>query len=773
MSTRRPITSGQSSRLQSARKASPASAFLMRTALIALAMMVPAFLAAFLVSPIFSSTHPNELLAILVAFGVGMAVVSLLVGTVEAGLLGTAAFLTLFLYLAADPWKMVPEYAISGLFMIAALVALFLSVRGHYLRSLRFALVASTIFALSWELGSAPPVWVMAMVLLGLVTPPLVLWSLTPTQDRKRAKQEARNKPNSFSTSSANNRNERDGKGIVSTVDAVIPRHDFQAVVGMIELKRRFADALFQIACGWEAGTVSQERKKGQAFKLRVDQLRERLGGVDKTDTLDEAPKINTSERVVIAGSERTTPVRNGILLYGEAGNGKTFMAEALAGELGLPFMCFSKGSIASKWIGQTTQQLLAVFAKAQEKAPVVLFIDELDGLLLDRDHIGSGYTEGRELVNTFLVEIERLRQSQVIVLGATNHLEAVDSAAIRDGRFDFKIEVPPPDEAARRALLHQIGRFRGAPCVLSKDTEKLLLKRWEGYSATRVLAITRETAELVCSRPPDDSGSVPLGIDDFKRALSNIQGTRGARLPEDAPRLDQVILNQTTQDDLASLLWRISHPEETAKAGGSLPTGILFYGPPGTGKTMTAKALAKESRWSFLTTSGLDLMSAADSVKNLMKEAREARPALIYIDEADNILASRGGGRASPVLNELLAVMDGAGGRLNEVIFVAATNCPENIDPAALRGGRFTEKFHFQLPDQAMLTRYLCGWMSRTRAKVSLNIEVMAAILAGESLANVEAILAAAINHALSRQNGDGLTPDDLIHARARVRYN
>lgn len=195
---------------------------------------------------------------------------------------------------------------------------------------------------------------------------------------------------------------------------------------------------------------------------------------------------------------------RNGILLHGEPGNGKTGFAEALAGELQVPFIQLTYGDVSSKWVGEMPRVISNVFAYAQRSAPCVLFIDEIDSFITSRDQ-ASGNAEDLKITNTLLTEIVNLRAHRVVLVAATNYLKNLDSAAIREGRFDFKVEVTQPDEHARLGLLEQ-GLQKHVPGALA-DTEVLrsMAMRWNGFSVSRIVAVTKAIPSVL-GDPPDQT---------------------------------------------------------------------------------------------------------------------------------------------------------------------------------------------------------------------------------------------------------------------------
>ncbi|NPT56087.1 AAA family ATPase [Paraburkholderia sp. 5N] len=148
-------------------------------------------------------------------------------------------------------------------------------------------------------------------------------------------------------------------------------------------------------------------------------------------------------------------------------------------------------GSVASKWVNETPAKVKAAFAQALKLGQGVFFIDEFDSYVAPRE--SGTHHMARDLTNVILTEVGRLRgSSQIILIAATNDIAALDSAAIREGRFDFKVEVPAPDLEARKAILRRsVGEAMGFH-ALSAPMLANLAARWEGFSAARLASVGR-----------------------------------------------------------------------------------------------------------------------------------------------------------------------------------------------------------------------------------------------------------------------------------------
>jgi transitional endoplasmic reticulum ATPase len=440
---------------------------------------------------------------------------------------------------------------------------------------------------------------------------------------------------------------------------------------------------------------------------------------------------------------------RNGILLHGAPGNGKTVFAEALAGELCVPLVTLTFADVASQWVGEKSSRVRQAFEQAKHAQPCVLFLDEVDSFLEARDGRSDGVKEDRDLTNALLTLMVDIRQQRVILMAATNHMDRLDAAAVREGRFDFKVEITPPDAPARLGLLWKGLKDNLPGRAVDESVVQAVAQRWNGFSVKRILAVTEELPVYL-----KEKGSKRIEFDDFMGALRQLQGQRGAK-PENVKPLSELLLSADTRESLELIAGRMADPEHTERHGGTLPTGVLFSGPPGTGKTATAKALAADLGWGFLPATGAELARDPAKLQTLYTKAQDLRPAIIFIDEADELLRSREFSPSTDATNKLLTLMDGVGDRVRDVVWVAATNHPEGVDAALLRGGRFTEKVRFELPDAAILASFVQDWLGKRKVQLAaeLSVKKVAALLGEQSIADAEAILQAALNRAVARR--------------------
>jgi transitional endoplasmic reticulum ATPase len=459
--------------------------------------------------------------------------------------------------------------------------------------------------------------------------------------------------------------------------------------------------------------------------------------------------RLKEAAHAIVAAPKGHSRPRNGILMHGLPGNGKTAFAEALAGEFGLPLVTLNYADVASQWVGEKSARVRAAFEQARREHPCVLFIDEVDSFLEAREGRADGVKEDRDLVNAMLTLMVDIRQSRVILVAATNHLDRLDGAGVREGRFDFKVEITAPDLAARIGLLHN-GLRENLPNLRVEDSVvQSVAERWNGFSVKRILAVTEELASYVKTR-----GLKSVGFEEIMGALRQLQGQRG-HVPENVKRLQELVLSDRTRETLDLIVGRLLDPERTETHGGTLPTGVLFYGPPGTGKTAACKALAREIGWAYLPTTGGDLARDPKRLEALYAKAQDLRPAIIFIDEADELLRDRQFSAATEATNKLLTLMDGVGDRVRDVVWIAATNHPDHIDTALLRGGRFSEKVMFDSPSPQDLSRFMQDWLERKKVALHADagIDRIAGLVGPDSIADAEAILQSAVNRAVARR--------------------
>jgi transitional endoplasmic reticulum ATPase len=410
-----------------------------------------------------------------------------------------------------------------------------------------------------------------------------------------------------------------------------------------------------------------------------------------------------------------------GVLLYGPPGTGKTLLARAVASEADARFFHIAGPEIMGRYYGESEQRLREIFQQAQQQAPSIVFIDEIDSIAPKREEV-TGEVE-RRVVATLLTLLDGLEPRQnIVVIGATNRVDAIDEALRRPGRFDREIVIGVPDVAGRSEILSI--HTRGMPLERDVDLSELARVTY-GFVGADMSALAREAAMETLRRNVSqinlDAGEIPAEVienlrvnrDDFMRALKRVQPSALREIMIEAPNVgwdDVGGLDEAKRELRDGIELPLRHPESFARLGIRPAKGFLLFGPPGTGKTMLAKAVAREAEANFIATKSSDLLSkwygeSERQISRLFQRARQVAPTVIFIDEIDSMAPARGGGMGEPavterVVNTLLAEMDGLE-ELRGVVVIAASNRPALLDPALLRPGRFDDLIYVPVPEQ------------------------------------------------------------------------
>ncbi len=409
-----------------------------------------------------------------------------------------------------------------------------------------------------------------------------------------------------------------------------------------------------------------------------------------------------------------------GILLYGPPGVGKTLLAKAIANEANAHFTAINGPEIMSKFYGESEQRLREIFEEAQKNAPAIIFIDEIDAIAPKRDEV-MGEVE-RRVVAQLLTLMDGLKgRGDVIVIGATNRLHAVDPALRRPGRFDREIEIPLPDKQGRLEIL--MIHTRNMPLAEDVDLKKMA-EMTHGYTGADLAALVKEAALHALRRylpkidwqsdtiDPEILESMYVTQQDFMQAFKEIIPSGFREVYVEIPEVrwsDIGGLEEAKQELREAVEWPLKYPDAFRRLGIEPPKGILLYGPPGVGKTLLAKAVATESGANFISVRGPEVLSkwvgeSERAIREIFRKARIYAPTVILFDEIDSIVPHRGsideGTRVTErIVSQLLTEIDGIE-KLNSVVVIGATNRPDLIDPALLRPGRLDKVIYVPPPD-------------------------------------------------------------------------
>ncbi|MGB9635926.1 MAG: CDC48 family AAA ATPase [Thermoplasmata archaeon] len=407
-----------------------------------------------------------------------------------------------------------------------------------------------------------------------------------------------------------------------------------------------------------------------------------------------------------------------GVLLHGPPGTGKTLLAKAVASETNANFYSISGPEIMSKFYGQSEENLREVFKEAEENAPSIIFIDEIDSIAPKRDDI-KGEVETRVVAQLLSLMDGLKSRGRVVVIGATNRPNALDPALRRPGRFDREIELGIPDRNARLEIL-QI-HTRGMPLAEDVDLGQIA-DLTHGYSGADLAALVKEAGMKALRRilpnidmeaekiPVQTLNTIKVTKEDFLGAYREMEPSTLREVLIERPNVhwDDIGGLDSVKEELKEAVeWPLKYPALFAHFKTKPTKGILLYGPPGTGKTMLAKAVATESEANFISVKGPEFLSkwvgeSEKAVRETFRKAKMAAPCVIFFDEIDAIVPERGQSCdahvTERVISQLLAELDGIE-ELHNVVVIAATNRPDIIDPAILRPGRFDRLLYVPMP--------------------------------------------------------------------------
>ena len=409
-----------------------------------------------------------------------------------------------------------------------------------------------------------------------------------------------------------------------------------------------------------------------------------------------------------------------GVLLYGPPGCGKTLLARAVANETDAHFIAINGPEIMSKFYGESEQRLREVFEEAKKHPSAIIFIDEIDAIAPKREEV-TGEVEKRVVAQLLALMDGLEARGNVIVIGATNRVNAIDPALRRPGRFDREVEIGVPDKEGRYEIL--VIHTRNMP--LAEDVDlKRLAEMTHGYAGADLAALCREAAMKALRRylPQIDlqQDRIPLEVleglkvtmQDFLEAFKEVTPTSMREVYVEVPTVkwsDVGGLEEVKQELREAVELPLKNPEAFKRLGIEPPKGVLLYGPPGCGKTLLAKAVATESEANFISVKGPEIFSkwvgeSERAIREVFRKARTAAPCIVYFDEVDSIAPIRGYGAGDSMVTErvvtqLLAELDGIE-RLGNVVVLGATNRPDMLDPALLRPGRFDRLVYVPPPD-------------------------------------------------------------------------
>jgi transitional endoplasmic reticulum ATPase len=479
-----------------------------------------------------------------------------------------------------------------------------------------------------------------------------------------------------------------------------------------------------------------------------------------------------------------------GVLLHGPPGTGKTLIAKAVANEIDAHFQTISGPEIMSKYYGESEEQLREVFEEAEENAPAIVFVDELDSIAPKRSEAGGDVE--RRVVAQMLSLMDGLEsRGDVVVIGATNRLDAIDPALRRGGRFDREIEIGVPDRDGRKEILQV--HTRNMPLADGIDLDEYA-DSTHGFVGADLESLAKEAAmhALRRIRPQIDLESDEIDAEvleslqvtpeDVKEARKGIEPSALREVFVEVPDVtwqDVGGLEDTKERLRETIQWPLEYPEVFAQMDMDAAKGVLLYGPPGTGKTLLAKAVANESESNFISVKGPELLNkfvgeSEKGVREVFSKARENAPTVVFFDEIDAIATERGrntgdSGVSERVVSQLLTELDGIED-LEDVVVVATSNRPDLIDSALLRPGRLDRHVHVPVPDEEARRRIFEVHTRHKPLADDVDLDRLARETEGYVGADVEAVCREA-SMAASREFINSVTREEVAESVGNVR--
>ena len=453
-----------------------------------------------------------------------------------------------------------------------------------------------------------------------------------------------------------------------------------------------------------------------------------------------------------------------GVLLYGPPGTGKTLIAKAVANEVDAHFISLSGPEIMSKYYGESEKGLREKFEEAEQNAPAIIFIDEIDSIAPKREET-KGEVE-RRVVAQLLSLMDGLKgRGQVIVIAATNLPDSIDPALRRGGRFDREIEIGIPDKKGRLEIFQV--HSRSVPLADDVKIEEFA-NSTHGFVGADISLLVKEAAMHALRKvipkikldediPNEVLDQLKVTKEDFDEARKHVEPSAMREVLVEVPDVTWKRvggLEDVKQELKEAVEWPLKFPGVFERLQTKPPKGILLFGPPGTGKTLLAKAVANESECNFIAVKGPELLSkwvgeSEKGVRQIFRKARQASPSIIFFDEIDALVPRRGTYQGSShvtesVVSQILTELDGME-ELKNVTVLAATNRPDMLDEALLRPGRLERHIYVPAPDEESRRKifevYLGGETGDILAK-DVDIEALVRETEGYVGADIEALV-------------------------------
>ena len=366
---------------------------------------------------------------------------------------------------------------------------------------------------------------------------------------------------------------------------------------------------------------------------------------------------------------------------------------------------------------------------------------------------MGGGAKLYNSLVTELMQCVDQYRGATgFILMAATNFYEGLDEALVRDMRFDEKIRVDLPDEAARAQILTaQLSKRPWTPFPVES-----LANRTPGWSAAKLTGLVNKAASIAALE------NRPIEERDLQRAFDESGGA--GPTANKACRLGRPRSFRMVEQDLRNLI-RLMDAREAERLKVPVPTGLLLVGPTGTGKTSIAYLIATQTRRSFYSLAPADVPTP-EKLAQVFARACEHSPSILFIDEIDGLLPRGDNGyymgqHQLQFVEQALMLMSQLD-PANQVFLIGTTNHIDNIDPRVLRGGRFTEKIEIGVPDDQGCLRLIDKYLGPIPLAAGLTSAIFSPGLRAFPPADLEALVSTAKRMAMNRmkEREDALPP-------------
>ncbi|QDZ23308.1 AAA family ATPase [Chloropicon primus] len=480
-----------------------------------------------------------------------------------------------------------------------------------------------------------------------------------------------------------------------------------------------------------------------------------------------------------------------GVLLHGPPGTGKTRLAYAAARDTGAQLYVLNGPDLVSQYQGESEAGLRAIFESARKNEPAIIFIDEIDAIVPSRESNqnlagGSAFSDRITAELLSLMDNGMNSQERVVVMAATNRIDAIDKSVRRPGRFDYEIEVGVPTPTDRYEILQIF--LKGIRHSLTEEQIQGISLSTHGFTGADLKALCNEASlvsiEDLAKDPSVDLETFFVSQEHFEAAQRSIipSAMREVlfRIPDVKwddiggrtvlkKKLNEIITLQTKEDLFAGLKIK---PLK----------GILLYGPPGCSKTMLVKAVASQSNLNFINVKGPELLNkyvgeSEKAIRTIFSRAKAAAPSIIFIDEIDGLVTGRSSETSvtqNRVLTQLLTEIDNISYK-HRVAIIGATNRPDRLDLAILRPGRFDWLLYVPPPDEGERRAVLNCLFAKTPVEPSGDLDSIcshyAALSEGYSPADLLAVVRQAAIQAIEEDfSASAIRASHLERAMATV---